>query len=105
MTSVGALMARLAVLAVTVGAGTTMATFTGVPVLTPLVVTTAVNRPLVVGGLVNNTCIHDEPSPFEYRGSTLLPARYTFAVAPLESTTVLLAAIGSKLIPLMTSTP
>ena len=75
---------------VVVGAGTTVATWTAVPLLAPLVVTTAVRLPAVlrvVKLIVNVVDVALETVP----------------TAPLLKVTVLLAAVVSNPVPLMVS--
>src|SRR5205807_2021177 len=79
---------RVAVLIVTTGPAAateaTVATCTGEPLLTPLVVTTAVNAPAVVGGVVKCTL------------SEVVVDEVTAPTAPLLNVTRLLPAVGSK---------
>src|SRR2546421_664539 len=78
---------RFAVLLVTAGA--TVATWAAAPLLTPLVVTTAVKLPSAVG-LVENVTVSD-----------VAVAAVTVPTAPSLNTTVLLLAVVSKSKPLM----
>ena len=89
MIRVVALAVRLAVLLVTTGA--TVATWTAVPLLTPLVVTTAVRLPTAVGSTVSATV------------SEVADAAVTVPTAPSLKTTVLLPAVELKPKPLMVS--
>ena len=87
MVTVVALADRLGVALVTTGE--TVATWTAVPLLAPLVVTTAVRLPAEVGLVekvtVNAVAVADETVP----------------TAPLLNTTVLLVAVVSKPLPLI----
>ena len=86
-----ALIARLGGLTgFTVGA-ITVPTCTGEPLLPPLVVTTAVRVPLLLGGVIKETI------------NCVKVAELTIPTAPRLSATVLFAAIGIKLVPLMVS--
>ena len=86
-----ALIARLGGLTeFTVGA-ITVPTCTGEPLLPPLVVTTAVRVPLLLGGVIKETI------------SWVEVAELTIPTAPRLSATVLFAAMGIKLVPLMVS--
>src|SRR5260370_28514528 len=87
MVSGVALAARLAVLLVTTGLA--VATWTAAPLLTPLVVTTAVRLP-AVAGLVLNVTVSD-----------VAVAAVTVPTAPSLNVTVLFAAVGSKPKPLI----
>ena len=89
MVSVAALAARLLVLLVTTGL--TVATCTAEPLLRLLLVTIAVNPPIVVGFVPNVTVIE------------VAVAAVTVPTAPLLKTTVLLAAVGSKPKPAITT--
>ena len=82
MVSVVALAARLAVLLVTTGV--TVATWTAAPLLTLLVVTTAVRLPAAVGAVENVTV------------SAVAVAAVTVPTAPSLKATVLLPAVVSK---------
>ena len=85
-----ALIALLGGLTVfTVGAITTVATWTGLLLSPPLVVTTAVRVPLLLGGVIKETINWVEV------------AAVTIPTAPRLKITVFLAAIGIKLVPLM----
>ena len=87
MVMVVALAARFDVLKVTTG--TTVATWTAVPELAPLVVTMAVKRP-AVGRVVNDTV------------REVAVADWTVPSAPLLNTTVLFEAVVSKRVPAIT---
>ena len=89
MVRVVALAAKLALLVVTTG--TTVATLTAVPLLMPLVVTTAVKFPAVAGTVVRVTV------------SVVDVAEATVPTAPLLKVTVLLPAVTSKPEPLIVS--
>ena len=84
-----ALASKLATLVVTVGV--TVATCTATPLLTLLVVTTAVRLPAVVG-LVDKVMVNE-----------VVVAAVTVPTAPLLNTTVLRLAIGSKPRPVIVS--
>src|SRR5258706_14912267 len=88
MMSEVALAARMAVLLVT--AGVILATWTAAPLLTALVVTTAVRLP-AVAGLGENVTVSD-----------VAVAAVTVPNAPSLKTSMLLAAVVSKPKPLMT---
>jgi hypothetical protein len=90
MIIVGALMARLAVLKVTVGAtGATIVAICAVPLFPPLVVTTAVRLPVAVGSVLKATvnCVE--------------VAEVTIPKAPRLNATVLLLAVVSNPDPLI----
>ncbi len=89
-----ALASRLVVLLVTTGAetaATTSATGTAVPLPSELVVTTAVKTPVAVGCVLKVTV------------SEVFVAAVTVPIASSLNTTVLLAIVGSKQNPLITS--
>jgi len=86
--SVGALMARFAVLVVRVGAATTVATCTA-PVLPPATVTFAVKLPVEVGCVENVTV------------NCVAVAAVTVPTAPRLNATVLFAAVVEKFVPAM----
>ena len=87
---VGALSARLSVLAVTVGAATTVATCTAAPLVPPSVVTMAVRLPRPVGTVEKVTV------------SCVAVAAVTLPTAPnVLKATLLLAGVVSKPVPLM----
>ena len=89
MVRVVALIARLLVFKVTVGAATTLATCTGLPLLDPLVVTTAVKLPkdgAVLKVTTNRVGIAEVTVP-----------------VPLLSVTMLLPTVKSKPVPVMVS--
>ena len=89
MLRVVAFCARLAVLTVTVGTGTMVATCTAVPLLAPREVTTAVKLP-------------NEGAVFKVTVNCVAVAIETVPV-PVLSATVLLLAVVEKLVPAMIS--
>ena len=91
MVSVVALIARLFVFKVTVGAATMLATCTALPLVPPKEVTTAVRLPMVVGGVVKLTI------------NCVAVAEVTLPTAPLLKVTVLLAAVVLNPVPAMVS--
>ena len=92
MVSVAAFWARLAVLCVTVGAATTVATWTAVPLDPPKDVTTAVSDPRLVG-CVDNVTVKD-----------VVVAEVTAPKAPRLNATVLAdGVVASKPLPAMVS--
>jgi len=86
---VEALIARLVVLVLTVGAATMFATSTDVPLVPPFEVTTAVRLPVVLGCVVRFTV------------NWVDVAEVTVPIASLLKSTVLLLGVVEKPIPLM----
>jgi len=89
MVMVLALIARLAVLEVTVGAATMVATCTALPLVTPKEVTTAARLPVLLGFVEKVTV------------NWVAVALVTVPTAPLLKVTVLLAAVVSNPVPAM----
>ena len=89
ITSVGAFCESDAVLTVTVGGGTIVATCTAAPLVPRLDVTTTVRLPVAVGCVVNCTV------------NCVAVAAVTVPAAPRFNTTELLATIVAKLVPVM----